>query len=408
MKVESRVTTIASAPVGGGFIAHLRWQRRGDLERVTAKGLRIRAGVHREHLPQHLGSRPIGHQGGELRPQPIQLRGRADMRRPPQACLGHAASNTAVAGQPDGDLAEQRGDRVLTIILDPAGRATAAALRTVHGLDPGLRGDKLLLDASQELLALGQAQTQAGQIGKGVGLAIRMTSVLCSSPSAPMLTSLTIQATLPLPQREYRPENTSSGLAPPISRRSHSIGSEVLLDVRSGRLRVADACELLRPEAAAGLSVAGRFEARGRSQPGFETARSAEQTIVCPKHIVSWRCRWFARRYADFGPTLGGGEAGKVHGCTISRETLRVWMIAGSVGRSPPSAAPPRISRAAGARLLGRAVYFDGSEHAWFEDRRREVTLLAFVDERDKPIDASAVCRVGIDIRLFPRDAQLS
>src|SRR5215217_3929574 len=52
------------------------------------------------------------------------------------------------------------------------------------------------------------------------GLAIRMTSVLCSSPAAPMLTSLTIQATLPLPQREYRPENTSSGLAPPISRQS--------------------------------------------------------------------------------------------------------------------------------------------------------------------------------------------
>ena len=92
------------------------------------------------------------------------------MRRPPQACLGHAASNTAVAGQPDGDLAEQRGDRVLTIILDPAGRATAAALRTVHGLDPGLRGDNLPLDAGQELLALGQAQTQAAQIGKGVGL----------------------------------------------------------------------------------------------------------------------------------------------------------------------------------------------------------------------------------------------
>src|SRR4051794_18391799 len=52
------------------------------------------------------------------------------------------------------------------------------------------------------------------------GLAIRMTSVLCSSPSAPMLTSLTIQATLPLHQWEYRPENTSSGLAPPISRQS--------------------------------------------------------------------------------------------------------------------------------------------------------------------------------------------
>src|SRR4051795_1675744 len=38
-----------------------------------------------------------------------------------------------------------------------------------------------------------------------------------------------------------------------------------------GRLRAA------RPEAAAGVSVAGRFETRGRSRPGFETARSTEQ-----------------------------------------------------------------------------------------------------------------------------------
>src|SRR3954462_12214405 len=55
--------------------------------------------------------------------------GSSGYARPPQACLGHTASNTAVARQPDGDLAEQRGDRVLTIILDPAGRATAAARR---------------------------------------------------------------------------------------------------------------------------------------------------------------------------------------------------------------------------------------------------------------------------------------
>src|SRR3954470_15244386 len=86
------------------------------------------------------------------------------MRRPPQACFGHTASNTAVAGQPDGDLAEQRGDRVLTIILDPAGRATAAARRTARGVPTRLCSDELLLDASQELLTLGQGQAQGGQI----------------------------------------------------------------------------------------------------------------------------------------------------------------------------------------------------------------------------------------------------
>src|SRR4051794_33602124 len=50
-----------------------------------------------------------------------------------------------------------------------------------------------------------------------------------------------------------------------------SAGRSVWPSACRRRLRTA------RPEAAAGLSVAGRFEARGHSQPGFETARSAEQ-----------------------------------------------------------------------------------------------------------------------------------
>ena len=33
-------------------------------------------------------------------------------------------------------------------------------------------------------------------------------------------------------------------------------------------------------------------------------------------------------RYADFGPTLAAEKLAEVHGCTISRETLRGWMIA--------------------------------------------------------------------------------
>src|SRR3954470_11876500 len=51
-----------------------------------------------------------------------------------------------------------------TIILDPAGRATAAARRTARGVPPRLRSHELLLDASQELLTLGQGQAQGGQI----------------------------------------------------------------------------------------------------------------------------------------------------------------------------------------------------------------------------------------------------
>src|SRR3954454_6545908 len=50
-----------------------------------------------------------------------------------------------------------------------------------------------------------------------------------------------------------------------------SAGRSVWPSARRGPLRAA------RPEAGAGFSVAGRFETRGRSRPGFETARSTEQ-----------------------------------------------------------------------------------------------------------------------------------
>jgi hypothetical protein len=33
-------------------------------------------------------------------------------------------------------------------------------------------------------------------------------------------------------------------------------------------------------------------------------------------------------RYADFGPALAAEKLAEVHGCAISRETLRGWMIA--------------------------------------------------------------------------------
>jgi hypothetical protein len=32
-------------------------------------------------------------------------------------------------------------------------------------------------------------------------------------------------------------------------------------------------------------------------------------------------------RYADFGPTLAAEKLAEIHGCYVSRETLRKWMI---------------------------------------------------------------------------------
>jgi hypothetical protein len=166
MNVESKVSVIVWAGVTGWAVAGIG--NAFDLEGMAAQRLVRRTSVEREHLRQHLGRRPIRHQGRELSLQPVQLRGRADMRRPCHARLGRAAAGTAEAGQPHRDLPEQRGDRVLAVVLDPTHITAAAARRTAHGMDPGLRGDDLSLDASQELLTLSQGQTQAGQVGEVV------------------------------------------------------------------------------------------------------------------------------------------------------------------------------------------------------------------------------------------------
>jgi hypothetical protein len=86
-------------------------------------------------------------------------------------------------------------------------------------------------------------------------------------------------------------------------------------------------------------------------------------------------------RYADFGPTLAAEKLAEIHGCTISRETLRGWMIAAGLWvdrrHRLPSPHQPRRRR----DCLGERVQIDGSEHAWFEDRAAKCTLLAFVDD---------------------------
>ena len=68
---------------------------------------------------------------------------------------------------------------------------------------------------------------------------------------------------------------------------------EVLRGVRSGRLRVADACELL------GLKRRQVFrllaDLKHGAQPAWSRSGAVGRAItVYPRRIVIWRCRWFA------------------------------------------------------------------------------------------------------------------
>jgi hypothetical protein len=54
-------------------------------------------------------------------------------------------------------------------------------------------------------------------------------------------------------------------------------------------------------------------------------------------------------RYADFGPTLGAEKLAAHHGCSVSRETLRGWMIADGLWQDRRHRLPFAASAAAAA-----------------------------------------------------------
>jgi Winged helix-turn helix len=155
---------------------------------------------------------------------------------------------------------------------------------------------------------------------------------------------------------------------------------EVLLQVQSGRLRVTGACELI------GLRRRQIFRLlRGLKQDGaislVSRRRARPSNNRLPAEVRDLAVSLVRERYADFGPTLAAEKLAEVHGCAVSRETLRGWMIAEGLWTDRrhrlPSPHQPRRRR----ECLGELVQIDGSEHAWFEARGDVCTLLAFVDD---------------------------
>jgi len=155
---------------------------------------------------------------------------------------------------------------------------------------------------------------------------------------------------------------------------------EVLLRVQSGGRRVADACEL------SGLHRRQVFRLlRGLRQGGATSLlskhRGKPSNHRLPAEVRTLTLSIVRDRYADFGPTLAAEKLAEHHGCTVSRETLRDWMIAAGLWQDRrhrlPSPHQPRRRR----DCLGELVQIDGSEHAWFEDRGPSCTLLGYVDD---------------------------
>src|SRR4051795_5813685 len=106
---------------------------------------------------------------------------------------------------------------------------------------------------------------------------------------------------------------------------------EVLLGVRSGRLRVVDACELLDLKRRQVFRLLAGLK-HGGAASLVSKRRGRPSNNRLPEAYRDLALSLVRERYADFGPTLAAEKLAEVHGCMISRETLRVWM---SIGKEP-------------------------------------------------------------------------
>ncbi len=145
-------------------------------------------------------------------------------------------------------------------------------------------------------------------------------------------------------------------------RLSASAASKIL---RLGRRQVLRLLKAYRTSGVDGLISRQRGRPSNRRKP--KEVRTEALTII-------------SKRYADFGPTLAAEKLRELHGISLGRETVRVWIIEAGFWcerkKRRARVHQPRYRR----DCVGELIQIDGSEHRWFEDRGPMCTLLVFVD----------------------------
>lgn len=85
--------------------------------------------------------------------------------------------------------------------------------------------------------------------------------------------------------------------------------------------------------------------------------------------------------YHDFGPTLAAEKLVELHEISVSKETVRKWMIEAGLWQSRVER-KKRVHQPRNRReCFGELIQIDGSLHWWFEDRGPRCSLLVFIDD---------------------------
>lgn len=97
--------------------------------------------------------------------------------------------------------------------------------------------------------------------------------------------------------------------------------------------------------------------------------------------------RLYREQYSDYGPTLFAEKLELYHSLTVSRRTLTRWLCQASLWAGSRKKRPHRKKRERRS-CIGSLIQFDGSDHAWFEDRGKRCCLLVAIDDASNRVFA--------------------
>lgn len=154
----------------------------------------------------------------------------------------------------------------------------------------------------------------------------------------------------------------------------------ILRDLSEKRLKVSEAALQLRICPRQVLRLAKAYAAQGPSAL-MSRRRGRTSNRSYPAALRAEVVAIIRERYADFGPQLASEKLAALHDIHLSRETVRLWMMAEGLWKDRKERMKPVHQPRRRRDSVGELVQIDGSDHFWFEDRGTRCILLVYIDD---------------------------
>jgi transposase len=154
---------------------------------------------------------------------------------------------------------------------------------------------------------------------------------------------------------------------------------QVIGHLKHGKTTVAKAAAALGVSERQMYRILGRFRHNGDAGLVHQL-RGHSSNRGYPASVRREVLHLYQEAYPDYGPTLFAEMLAQHHDLVIDSDTLRRWLKGAGVWIGIRAARKHRQRRER-RDAIGALVQFDGSSHAWFEDRAEGCCLLVAIDD---------------------------